>query len=345
MEYEDIKDGIFCLSGKLFNYLYTNKSKKGVENFLKIIMNKSKILFNMSSIDKSLLVDYFREDTNNTVCTIGQIDNDIDSIISSNVGISLKNPNNRNTILSHFYSSKNDLLCIKTIVQYGRFLLENIIILESVSFVYSIIVNLYVFASMARDSAIDEIHLDFLEIEFSIVLIASLFSKPDYENITTINNPKLLNIYYIMLSFLILIIKPADIKLFNYFHEGDHTLKKAFRNKEYMSFYFILCMGGIISTIFAINLASFYKRNLCENYLLMFISLVYFTYMSLLLFLDSSNISYDVLNITTFTFNEILIDAFTDTNKMRATIVVVFDFVSTIFIALTLKIIFRKLMK
>ena len=344
-EYEDIKDGIFCLSGKLFNYLYTNKSKKNIGKFLKTIIDKSKILFSMSSMDKSLLVDYFREDPNNIVCTIGQMDIDIDSIISSNVGISLKKPNNRNTILSHFYSSTNEILCIKTLIQYGRFLFENIIILESVTFVYSIIVNLYVFASMARDSVIDEMHLDFLEIEFLIIVVASLFSKPDNENINNINNPKLLNIYYIILSFLILIIKPADIKLFNFFHEGDHTLKVAFRNKEYMSFYFILCMAGIMSTIFALNLASFYKRNPFENYLLVFVCLVYFTYISLLLFLHSSNISYDIFNITTFAFNEIFFDSFTDTNKMRATYVVAFDLASTIFVTLVLKIIFRQLMK
>ena len=47
-DYEDIKKGIFCLNGNLFNYLCTNKSKKGVENFLKKIMKKTKILFNMS---------------------------------------------------------------------------------------------------------------------------------------------------------------------------------------------------------------------------------------------------------------------------------------------------------
>ena len=344
-DYEDIKKGIFCLNGNLFNYLYTNKSKKGVENFLKKIMKKTKILFNMSSIDKSLLVDYFRDDPNNTVCTIGQLANDMDSIISSDIGINLKKPNNLNTLLCHFYSSTKDLLCLKTIIQYGRFLFENIIILESISFVYSIIINLYVFASMARDSPINQTQFDFLEIEFLLMLVASLLSKPDNENISKINNPKLLNIYYVILSFIILLIKPADIKLFNFFHEGDHTLSIPFRNKEYLSFYFILCVVGIISTIFALNFASFYKRNPFENYILIFVSLVYFTYIIILLCLESSNISYDVLNITTFAFNEKLIDSFTDNNKIRAIIVVIFDLGSTIFVTIIMKIIFRKLMK
>ena len=104
-------------------------------------------------------------------------------------------------------------------------------------------------------------------------------------------------------------------------------------------------MVGIISTIFSLNLASFYKRNPCENYILILVSLVYFTYISILLCLESSNFSYDIFHITTFAFKETMIDSFTDTNKMRAIIVVVFDLASTIFVTLILKIIFGKLMK
>ena len=344
-EYEDVKNGLYCISGKLFNYLYINKSKIGSRQLLELIMKKCIILFNMSSIDKSLLVDYYRDNSDNTVCTIGQNDNDIDSLISSNVGISLKNPKNRNTILYHFYSSTKDILCIKAIIESGKFLYENIIILESISFIYSIIVNLYVFASMARDSPINKIQLDFLEIEFLIVLIASLFSKPNNENIRVINNPLLLNIYYIIISLGILIIKPANIKFFNFLHEGDHTLTIPFRNQEYLSFYFIICMEGIISTILALNLAPFYKRTTLENKFLIIVTLVYYIYMVLLLFLESSNISCDVLSITTFAYNEKLVDSFTDLNKKRAMIVVIFDLVSTILITLILKTIFRKIIR
>ena len=67
--------------------------------------------------------------------------------------------------------------------------------------------------------------------------------------------------------------------------------------------------------------------------------------MVLLLFLESSNISCDVLSITTFAYNEKLVDSFTDLNKKRAMIVVIFDLVSTILITLILKTIFRKIIR
>ena len=100
-EYEDVKNSIFCISGGIFNYLNSNKSQKGVKHFMNKIIQNTKIFFNMSSIEKSILVDYYKEDQNNSVCVIGQCESDIDSIISSDVGINLQNPRNINTILCH----------------------------------------------------------------------------------------------------------------------------------------------------------------------------------------------------------------------------------------------------
>ena len=103
------------------------------------ILQKCKIFFDMTSIDKTLLVDYYRESPNNIVCVIGQCESDVDSIISSDIGINLKNPKNMNMILSHYYSNKNDIICIKDIIMNGKVFYENSILLESISFVCSYI--------------------------------------------------------------------------------------------------------------------------------------------------------------------------------------------------------------
>ena len=105
-KYEDIQIGIFCVSGKLFNILYKNKDRKGVKKFMEKMMKRSKIFFNMSSIDKNLLINYLKDSSKNVVCTIGQCESDIDSIITSDVGINLKNPANLNTLLCHFLPKK-----------------------------------------------------------------------------------------------------------------------------------------------------------------------------------------------------------------------------------------------
>ena len=62
------------------------------------VIEKTKIFFDMSSNDKCLLVDFFKESPKNIVCVIGQSDSDIYSILSSDIGINLKNPINMNTM-------------------------------------------------------------------------------------------------------------------------------------------------------------------------------------------------------------------------------------------------------
>ena len=124
-DYEELKDNcIFCISGKAFNFLYKNKQKKECKNLLEKICKNCKIFFNMSSLNKSFLVDYYRENPNNYICNIGECESDIDSLITSNVGIKLKKPNNQNTLLFHFYSSKKGIDCIKTIIMEGRIFYE-----------------------------------------------------------------------------------------------------------------------------------------------------------------------------------------------------------------------------
>ena len=121
-DFDDLREGIYCISSAAFNFLYQNKKYEGIKYILEKLHKKSKIFFNMSSVDKSRLIDYFRESENNIVLTIGGCDSDLDSIISSNVGISLKNPPNQNMILCHFYFAKKDIINLKNLVVIGRLL-------------------------------------------------------------------------------------------------------------------------------------------------------------------------------------------------------------------------------
>ena len=124
-EYDDVKNGVFCISGSFFDYLNSIKSYKGAKNFMEKVMQKSKIFYNMSSTDKCLLVDYFKESPKNIVCSIGKSDSDVFSILSSDIGINLKNPNNMNTMLCHYFSEKKDISCIKDIMIVGKVFYEN----------------------------------------------------------------------------------------------------------------------------------------------------------------------------------------------------------------------------
>ena len=344
-EYEDVKKGIYCINGKLFRYLFKNRQRKGIKKFLDKLNKKCKIYYNMSSIDKSMLVDYFRNDPSNIVCSIGQCENDIDSIISSNIGINLKNPKNQNTILCHFYSSKNDIICIKDLIETGRLLFENINVLEFISFIYSIIINSFIFCSLIRDYDILKNAMDFLEIEFFVLIITSFLGKSNRENIYIDQNSRLLTIYYAVICLEIILIKFISLYIFCQYYLGDLTLGLKERNEEFLSIYFILCSEFILTTIFAFNFASFYKESPFENRLLVVLTLAYLLYLTTLVFLCSSNISYDFLKITSFIRNEKLMDSFTDLNKIFGTLSVIIDISGTFIICLPTKLIFGLYLK
>jgi len=344
-DYVDVKNGIFCISGKLFNYMYKNKERKGAKKFMEDMMKRSKIFFGMSSMDKSCLVDYFNENPNNIICTVGQCENDIDSIIQSNVGINLKNPINKNTILCHFYSIKNDIICVKDIMEIGRLFFENINILEYISFQYSLIINSFIFCCLIRETDILKNELDFLEIELFILLLSSFLGKINRENIYINQKSKLITIYYAILCAELIIIKITTLYLFSTLLTGDRTFDKKALDKECISFYFILCSEYILSCVLTFNFGSFYKENPLESRIFILLSLIYITYIVTLTFLCSSNMSYDLLNITFFAHNERLIDSYTDKNKEYLILIIIIDIVATIIICSITKLIFKIYLK
>ena len=81
----------------------------------------------MTSEDKSFIIEYYRELSNQKICMVGYSISDIDSMMTAHVGISLKEPANINMILFHFYIASQNLGDIKTIIAHGKVIFENII--------------------------------------------------------------------------------------------------------------------------------------------------------------------------------------------------------------------------
>ena len=343
-EYEDIKNSIFCMSGKILSYLNGIKTHKGVKNFMDKMINKSKIFFNMSSTDKSLLVDHYRESPNNVVCVIGQCEGDADSILSSDVGINLKNPKNMNTILCHYYSNKNDIICIKDIIINGKVFFENNVLLESISFGCTLILNAYLLCCILRNVIINQGEINFLEIEYFILATLSFLSKTK-ENIYINQNSKLLNFYYYLQLGENIAFKLLGIFLFCLLFRGDTSFDEHLLDREFLSYFFVLNIEFLICGIIAFSFVSFYKKSALSNfYLIVFIN-VYLIYIVLLLFFNSSNYSSDVLSITHFIHNEKIMDCFSDKNKSYLLVSLLFDFFGTVIMNLITYLIFNFLVK
>ena len=347
-DYEELNDNcVYCISGKAFSFLYENKKKKECTYLLEKIYKNCKIFFEMSSIDKTCSIDFYREHKNITLCNIGECESDFDSIITSNVGITIKNPTNINTILCHFYYSNSNISCIKNIILEGRVLLENNILLEKVSFLCSMALNSYILCCLIRNLDTNESQLNFLEIEYLVLAVFSFSGEPKNDIFVEplVKNRKLLNVYYIIELIGVLSVKLFSIYLFSYFYRSDFLFDKEKRDLTFVTFYFSLCIEFLVSIIYSLNLISFYRKSPFSNVSLIILTLLLFIYLVIIVCLNSSNMKYDFIGITYFDFSANLIDSFSDKNKIFLLMALLFDFIGSFVLSTIIYYIFTIIAK
>jgi len=320
---------IYCISGKVFKFLYKNKEKKHYKKTLDLILKNCKIFYDMSSLDKSLAIDFFRESPKNRICYIGECQSDYDAIMTSNIGISLKPPKNLNTIFCHFYSEDSNILSLK---------------MSSVFF--TTIINSYVMCCLIRHVKIIDGQLILLEISFFILAISAFSAK--YDNFTQSNcliqNEKLYNRhYYIQITGIFIIKFYGVYRTTTFYHGNDYKLEVRTADLIYCCFYFIFCVEQLMSTIFVCNLICFYRKNPFTNIFFVILNIVLLLYFIILVTLSSSNYRCDIFKITVFEQLEELVDSFDDQNKLSCFWLCIMDLVASIVYSKLVFYIFNKL--
>ena len=346
-DHEELQNNcVYCFSGKAFRFLYANKEKKQCKKILEKMHQNCKIFYEMSSVDKSLVVDYYREYPNNCVCTIGKYPNDFDAMMTSNVSISLSPPKNINTILSYFYSSDATILAIKNIIREGRTISENILLLKITGFFYTLILNSYILCCFMMEVGVIDGQLNFLEICFLILSISAFTVQYDSNTNSTnplIQNNKLYNCHYAAQVIGMFILKIGSIYLLRRFYVDNSLLDKNFVYRLFITDYFILCVEQLFSTFFVFNFIYFYRKHPLSNIFFIVFNLVIFLYFMALITLNSSNYQMDVFNITDFEFNENLVDSFDDENRLKSFRVCALDFCCSFLYSRIVYFIFDKL--
>ena len=345
---EELKDNcIYCISGKLFNFLYKNKEKKQCKYILERIHKYCKIFYDMSSIDKSLAIDFYREYPDSCICKIGECLSDIDAILSSNVGINLISPSNENTMLCHFYTVEGSILSIKKIIREGRAIKENIMLLKISSIFYTLIINSYIICCFLRHTDVIINQLNFLEISFLIISISAFTGETDNNKKSNqlIRNKKLYVGHYIAQISGLFFCKFVTIYMHGKYFIGNEELDLRIIDKIYCSFYFILCIEQLFSTVYVLNLITFYRKDSLSNLFYNLSNLLVLIYFTILNILTSSNYKCDFLNITVFDYNENLIDSHGDNNRLNCLIVCIIDFTITIIYSRVVYFVFDRLAK
>ena len=347
-DYEELSNNcIYCISGKAFNFLYKNKEKKQCKKLLDKIHNNCKIFFSMSSVDKSLAIDFYREYQDSCVCTIGKYPNDFDAIMTSHVGISLNPPKNENTILCHFYSADSTILSIKKIIREGRTISENIILLKITGFFYTIILNSYILSCLYYTIDIDKRQLNFLEICFLILSISAFTAQYDNTKNSSplIQNKKLYFYHYVIQIIGIFIFKILGIYFLYRFYRFNSVLEEQVSYRVFCTYFFILCVEQLFSIFFIFNYISFYRKHPLNNLFFVFFNLLIIFYFILLITLNSGNFKSDILEITYFEFSEDLVDAYDENNRINCFKIYILDFFCCLIYSRIVYFIFDRLSK
>ena len=343
---EELKDNcIFCVSGKLLNYLYKNRRNKEYKYLLQMIHKNCKIFYNMSSIDKSISIEFYRKYQNSYICQIGECQSDFDPIMASNVGINLREPKNSNTILCHFFAKDADIICIKKIIMEGRIVDENISLLKISLYFCTMIINSYIIACFIRNCDVILGQLNVLEIILFVLSILAFTGRPD--NKYAVNplkkNIKLFKYHYYTQIIGLFLIKIISIYFASIKYMGNIALKIEKIDKIFCTYYFILSIELIFSIIFSFNFISFSKKTITSNALFVIFILLLFLYFINLISLNSSNYKSDFLNISFFEYTKDLIDSFDDRNRMRLALICIIDFFANFFYTIIIYFIYYKI--
>ena len=325
------EDCVYCVSGKVLNYLYKNIKKKESKILLEQIYKNCRIFFSMTSLDKSLSIDFYKEYPNTYICHIGDCQSDFDPIMTANVGINLRKPKNSNTILCHFYPEDANIICIKKIILEGRIVDENIHLLKVSSYFCTMIINSYILTCFIRNTDVIPGQLNFLESLLLILSTMAFTSKPNnkYAMNPLVKNQKLFNWYYYIQITGLFLIKLISIYYASVYYETNLDLKIEKVDKIFCTYYFILSIELIFSIIFTFNFISFSGKSLFSSNFAIIFTLLLFLYYIHLISLNSSNFKTDFLKISYFEYTEDLIDCFDDKNRMRLILISSVDFFST----------------
>ena len=337
------KNSIFCVSGKALRYLIENKENFYCSTLLKIISNKTKIYFSMTSEDKSFLIDYYRGISDKKTCMIGSGISDLDSIMTAHVGISLKKPNNLNMILCHFYLSPHNLMNIKTIIGYGRVIIENIFLLLISCVFCTAIINMYMILCFYILLNIKPQQLRIFNLIFYGLSFFGFTNSADNDiNINLMKNNQLFWKYIMIQIVGNIIIKGYDIILFFCLYRKNSCIEESKRDEIFTSYFTILSCNQIFTTLFGFNYITFYRKKILDNYLFSIVLIAFFYIFLIVTCISRAGNNMSLVENFIFENLQEKSDTFDDRNKIIMFLIIIIDMLSTILFVTFTQYIFNK---
>jgi magnesium-transporting ATPase (P-type) len=327
-------------------YIYDKRKNFEIKVLLKLMNKFGRVFFSMSSFEKALLIKINREIFNKKICMVGDGFNDIDAIMSSDVGIFIGQQRNLNTLLSHYFIDENGLMNIERIIKNGRGYCENDNHLLPVNVCFTSLWLLLIIYSYYIETLVNSMMLTLLNLSVFILCVSGFSIAPDYDiNYNNLApNEKLLKIFNFLRIFGTFVIK-AISHIFIYFvytYNEDIELRK---NKEiFMSYIFLIIWAQSMSIVFSFNINTFYRKTILSNFSFFMIYIAFFSYIILLLTVNDISIGNSDGYITlSFEFSKKHLDYLDDTHKLFVLYIILYDLLSSCIFFLILKQVFIKI--
>ena len=337
-------DCLYCVSGRALRFIFLNRHNPDYKKLeLPILLNHikkfGKIFYEMSSRDKSLIIDIFRKMPNKITCMVGDGQNDLDAIMTAHVGINLNQPVNNNTVLSHFYPTDGSLFCIAKIIRYGRVIYENIYLLGISSFLCALTIVITMIILYYYEIKFVTYELDFMSCNYFLLSIFAFSIKPDetIESCFLFHNPTLFKIFFMVISLLFLIIDAVGIFLFIYFYSKNEELDKEKANDIFGTYIYFMCYIQTLGMMVTINSINFYRKNYRNNFCFWICMIILIFFVCFIFCIFGYSIHPVLSDYLSFEYNPKNVDTFDDKNKLVSyaifllSIIVYYLFVTLIF--------------
>ena len=331
------------MSGKAFQFIINNKAQSEYSNLLNILLKNVKIFFSMTSLDKSFLIDYYRDIPGKTTCMIGNESCDIDSIMTAHVGISIKKPSNKNMLLCHFYLSSKNLMKVKDLIEHSRAVVENNFLLYFSSLFCTTIIEIFIGYSFIKSRDVDPALLRIINIFYYFLSLFGFTNSVDNNRNNNLKKSSHLFVKYIVVHIVgNIVIKTLSMGLFFALYRENSLIEEYRRNKITSSYFAILTMNLIFTTLIGFNFVRFYRKSIIDNYLFLFSLIVFMTLILINTCLSKVGLATMFTQYFSFENLKSKSDTFDDRNKLIMFGIIGFDLASTIIFIIIIQFIFNK---
>ena len=324
-----------CFSGMALRYIYEKRKNLEIKILLKLMNKFGRVFFSMSSFEKALLIKINREIFNKKICMVGDGFNDIEAIISSDVGIFIGQQKNLNTLLSHYFIDENGLMNIERIIKNGRGYYENDNHLLPVNICFTSLWLLLIIYSYYIEILVNSLMLALLNLSVFILCVAGFTIAPNYDiNFNSLPpNKKLLKIFNFLRIFGTFIIKALSHIIIYFVYKYNDNIELSKNREIFMSYIFLIIWAQSMSIAFSFNINTFYRKTILSNFIFFMVYILFLSYIICLLTVNDISLGNSEGYITlSFEFSKIHLDYLDDTHKLFVLYIIIADFsISCIF--------------